>query len=80
MNKLRNTEHLKKFGSHLKRLRNSKQMTLEQLAFAADVELSQIHRIETGKINPTLTTLIAISNGIEITVSELINVEFKSAT
>ncbi len=75
MNNLRNTDLLIKFGNHLRNLRTSKKMTLELLAFAADVELSQIYRIEKGKVNPTLTTLIALSSGLEITVLELLNTD-----
>ena len=79
MNNLRNTDLLIKFGNHLRKLRTSKKMTLEQLAFAADVELSQIYRIEKGKVNPTLTTLIALSSGLEITVLELLNTDLSTA-
>jgi len=46
-------------------------MTLEQLAFEADIELSQVHRVEKGKINPTLTTLMALAKGLDITLAEL---------
>ena len=73
MNKLRNTEQIAKFGERLRMLRTSKSLTLEALAFAADVEVSQIHRIEKGKINPTYTTLLALSAALEITISELVN-------
>ncbi len=61
MNNLRNQETLAQFGDKLKSLRTKKGLTLEQLAFEADIELSQVHRVEKGKINPTLTTLIALS-------------------
>ena len=50
----------------------SKRITLEQLAFEADIELSQVHRVEIGKINPTLTTLIALAKGLGITLAELV--------
>jgi transcriptional regulator with XRE-family HTH domain len=53
-------------------------MTLEQVAFAADVEISQIYRIEKGKINPTLTTLIVLSNVLRISIGELVNVDFNT--
>jgi transcriptional regulator with XRE-family HTH domain len=53
-------------------------MTLEKVAFAADVEISQIYRIEKGKINPTLTTLIALSKALEISISELVNTHFNN--
>lgn len=73
MNNLRNQETLEKFGDKLKNLRTSKGLTLEQLAFEADIELSQVHRVEKGKINPTLTTLIALAKGLGITLAELVN-------
>lgn len=72
MNNLRNQETLTKFGDRLKTLRVTKGLTLEQLAFEADVELSQVHRVEKGKINPTLTTLVAFAKGLGITLSELV--------
>ena len=73
MNKLRNKEQLIKFGDRVKMLRTSKNLTLEALAFAIEVEISQIHRIEKGKINPTYTTLIALAEGLEISISDLVN-------
>lgn len=72
MNNLRNQETLNKFGDKLKTLRITKGLTLEQLAFEADIELSQVHRVEKGKINPTLTTLIALAKGLSITLAELV--------
>lgn len=78
MNRLRDTDQLKKFGDRLKMLRTSHKLTLEQLAFAADMEISQVHRIEKGKINPTYTTLVALAAGLEITLAELVGDELVS--
>jgi transcriptional regulator with XRE-family HTH domain len=72
MNKLRNKEDLDVFGKKLKSLRMSKNYTLEQLAIEADMEISQVHRIEKGKVNPTLTTLNALAKALGITLSELV--------
>ena len=72
MNNLRDKDLLIKFGERVKGLRTSHNLTLEQLAFAADMELSQVHRIEKGKINPTYTTLVALAGGLEISVKELV--------
>jgi transcriptional regulator with XRE-family HTH domain len=71
MNNLRDKKVLEQFGQKLKDLRLQKGLTLEQLAFEADIELSQVHRAEKGKINPTLTTLIALAKGLGITLTEL---------
>lgn len=72
MNKLRNEKLLEKFGAHLRALRIAKEMTLEELAFACEMELSQVHRIEKGKINTTLSTLEALANGLEISIGDLL--------
>ena len=59
-------------GDKLKQLRLKKGLTLEQLASEADIELSQVHRVEKGKINPTLTTLDALAKGLGLSLSELL--------
>jgi transcriptional regulator with XRE-family HTH domain len=71
MNNLRDKSTLESFGAKLKQLRLKKGLTLEQLAFEADIELSQVHRVEKGKVNPTLTTLIAIAKGLGVKLSEI---------
>lgn len=72
MNNLRDQKILTGFGNKLKELRTAKGLTLEQLAFEAEIELSQVHRVGKGKINPTLTTLIALAKGLDITLAELV--------
>lgn len=72
MNNLRNQQELDDFGAKLNKLRVSKNLTLEQLAFESEMELSQVHRIEKGKINPTLTTLNALARGLKISLAELV--------
>ncbi len=75
MNNVRDNSLLIAFGLHLQALRKAKGFTLQELANEADVELSQIHRIEKGKINPTLSTLFMIAKAFGIELSDL--VEFK---
>ena len=78
LNKIRNTDQLIKFGYHLKNIRTSKKMTLEQVAAAAGVSISQVYRIEKGKINTTLSTLVALSTALEISTGELLNTDFST--
>jgi transcriptional regulator with XRE-family HTH domain len=73
MNNLRNQELLTRFGNRLKSLRQLKGLTLQALAIEADIEISQVHRIEKGKINPTLTTITALSKGLDISLVELLD-------
>ena len=72
MNNTRDTDLLIRFGHHLAVLRKSKKLSLEKLAFEADVEISQIHRIEKGKINPTLSTLNLLAQALEIPLRDLL--------
>lgn len=69
---IRNKAVLEKFGEKLKALRVQKGLTQEQLAFAADIELSQVYRLESGKTNATISTLTAISIALDLTLSELL--------
>ena len=68
---IRNKEVLVRFGERLKQVRLAKGLTQEQLAYEADVELSQIHRLESGKTNPTLSTITTVAKALNVTLSEL---------
>lgn len=72
MNSTRNEKVLKKFGKHLEKIRTEKKLSLRKLADIADVDFSQIHRIEKGESNPTLTMLLALAEALNITINELI--------
>lgn len=72
MNNLRDKGLLIRFGLQLRKLRQAKGMTQEELANTCDLEKSQVYRIEKGKINATLTTLGALAGGLEMTISGLL--------
>lgn len=74
MSNARDTKTLLKLGNHIRKLRKEKQMTMTELAYAADVEYKQICRIEKGETNPTISTLISISKGLEINIDEIVKV------
>ena len=61
---------LDQLGKHIKQLRKDKNLSQEQLAYAADVSLSQISRIEVGKHNTSFSTLTAICKAFNITLNE----------
>lgn len=58
------------FGKAVRRIRKGKKISMQQLAHQADIELSQIYRIETGKINPKLTTILNIARALDISPTE----------
>lgn len=61
-------EGLLKLGLHIKQLRTQNKMSQEDLAYSADVSLSQISRIELGKHNTTFSTLLSICRALNITI------------
>ena len=73
MNSTRNERILKKFGKHLENLRNEKKLSLRKLGDIADVDFSQIHRIEKGESNPTLTMILALAEALKLQPAELLD-------
>jgi len=71
-NNIRNTEVLERLGNRVKLLRTEKGYSQEELGYAAEVEQSQIYRIENAKTNVTLSTLSALANAFGISLSELL--------
>jgi transcriptional regulator with XRE-family HTH domain len=71
LNNLRDKKVLIAFGNNLRKLRQAKKLSMEELSYEVDVDLSQIYRIEKGMINPTLSTLHAIAKALNITLKDL---------
>jgi len=61
----------KRIGREIKAVRNSRQMTLAELAAVSGVSLSMLSKIENGVISPSLTTLGRLSQALEIGLSTL---------
>jgi transcriptional regulator with XRE-family HTH domain len=59
------------FGKNLRRLRKEKGFTQEELANEADIEISQISRIERGVINTSVFNVYSITHILEISPSDL---------
>ena len=64
-----------KIGQRIRTLRESKGITQQDLAAACNFEKTNMSRIEAGRTNPTISTLYKISQALEITISELVDVE-----
>jgi len=56
-----------------------KNLSQEELALRAELALSQIARIETARINPTLSTVFRIARALEIDLQELFNFSLPAA-
>lgn len=68
----------KQFGNNLKRIRVSKKMSqfdlapaMNNLSSESSIEKTTISRIENGRTNVTLTTLVKLSSALEIDIQKL---------
>jgi transcriptional regulator with XRE-family HTH domain len=62
---------LEAFAFKFKAVRKSKGFTQNQLAFEAGISISQIARIETARINPTLSTIFILARTMGVQLTEL---------
>ena len=77
MGHLRHEHGIIAFGNRLRKLRLEKGLSQQELAFAADVELSQISRIERGVINTSISQVFNIADAMEMHPSKLFDFEIK---
>lgn len=75
MNNVKDIEYIKKFGANLRVTRIHKGFTQENLAYACDIPISQVGRIERGEINTTISTVKSIASALEIPIKELFDFE-----
>ncbi|WP_183556467.1 helix-turn-helix domain-containing protein [Mucilaginibacter sp. SP1R1] len=65
----------KNIGLNLKRLRLEQNLTMQSLANLADIEKSQIVRIETGKVDAKASSLYNLALALKIDIKELFELE-----
>ncbi|WP_188050712.1 helix-turn-helix domain-containing protein [Flavobacterium sp. GP15] len=64
-------------GTHLRQLRELKNISQQDLANDCGISKSQIARIEVAKINTTVRTLIKIANALDIEPKDLLDFPLK---
>lgn len=72
---LKNKKLITAFGKRVRKLRQEKCLSMRYLADLADVDYTQIAKIETGKINTTISSAYAISKALDISLEELFRFE-----
>jgi transcriptional regulator with XRE-family HTH domain len=74
---LKNEKLILSFGKHIRKLREERDYSMRYLADLADVNYTQISKIETGKINTTISTAYALAKALDITLEQLFKFEIK---
>jgi transcriptional regulator with XRE-family HTH domain len=66
-------EILKTLGLRIRKIRLSKDITQSQLADMCRFQKSTMSKIEAGQVNVSYITLLKLSNGLNMTICELIS-------
>jgi transcriptional regulator with XRE-family HTH domain len=68
-------EQLKrKIGQRIVELRNQKGWTQSDLARASNKDRQAIEKLENGKVNPTLYSLLEIAKALEVPLKKLVDI------
>lgn len=74
---VKNKKLIKAVGERIRQFRLEQNISQEDLAYEADILVSQIGRIERGETNPTISTLYVISVALKIELSTLLDFKMK---
>lgn len=59
-------------GRRIRKLRTDRRLSQEQLAHLCGVHRTFVGHVERGEVNPTLGTLVALADGLDVHVGDLI--------
>ncbi|MGN7788039.1 helix-turn-helix domain-containing protein [Niabella sp. 22666] len=76
-----NKEEIKKlnlaFGENLRKIRDSKKISLLQLSYNCSIDESKISKIEHGRFNIKLSTVFELAKGLDISPEKLLHFPFE---
>lgn len=64
---------LEQFGTHIRSIRVSKKLTYRKMATQCNIDFSNLRKIEQGKLNVTLITILELAKGLDVPAQELLN-------
>lgn len=68
----REQQIINELGKKLRQIRESKGLSVRELADLADMNYSNISRIESGLVNPQITTVILLAEALGINPCDLL--------
>jgi len=69
-------KRLKKFAAHFTKVMDKKKLGVRELSSRCDVDYGKISKIRNAKANLNLTTLIELSEGLEMHPKDLLDTDF----
>ena len=70
---MKNTAGIQAFGLHLRRLREERGMSQQELADLADVSKLTVQRTELAKFSVTLDVLLSLARALRVPLYELVS-------
>lgn len=68
-------QFLRKLGLKIKELRTKEGLSQNAFGVEIDMEKSNVSRMEGGSVNPRIGTLMRVARALNITLSELLNID-----
>ena len=65
-------ETLNEIGTKIRKLRESKNLSIQEFADKLETEYNNVIRIEKGRTNFTIGTLVKISNSLEVNLKDIV--------
>lgn len=72
VNKAQENEVKKKFGENVRKVRLSKDLSQEKLAFEIGMDLTSVNEIENGHRSPKLATIFKIAKALKVSSQKLL--------
>lgn len=72
---MKEAELIFKIAQKLRELRNDKKLTLRELEALTNIDNAYLSKIESGAVNPKLSTLYKLSQALGVKLSELVDIE-----
>lgn len=73
---IRDNKNIKLFGERMRQIRKQYNLSQEELAYRANITISQVGRIERGVINTSVSTVFAIAKVLNIHPKEFFDFDF----
>lgn len=70
---MKNPSGIQAFGVHLRRLREHRGISQQELADLADISKLTVQRTENAKFSVTLDVLLSLARALQVPLSELLN-------
>lgn len=72
MSRTEDTAILQSIAANMRRIRARRKLTQERLAELADVDIRFVQKLESGLVNPSITTVVAFARALDVTVAALL--------